>query len=183
MMREIEAQESEHVFQAGNDIPMVSMVLRSDRQSDQRRYNYSPTSNEVTMVFVNENGEPPFERDIRIYPKNPEDPQNNFVNLHILSSNLDPMTYALLYPYTANLDGKQTGSAMHTWGHSSIEFEQTSACSNIKQHRQQSETIQSHYERWKADSAVVGGFISASRGKQPTTLLYFNVRLLSHEEK
>ena len=77
---------------------MVNMALRRDRQSDQLRYN-SPTSNEVAMVFVNEDGEPPFERDIRIYPKNPEDPQNNFVNLHILSSNLDPMTYALLYPY------------------------------------------------------------------------------------
>src|SRR5277367_1134074 len=77
---------------------MVNMALRRDRQSDQLRYN-APTSNEVAMVFVNECGEPPFERDIRIYPKNPEDPNQQFINLHILSPNMDPMTYAILYTY------------------------------------------------------------------------------------
>ena len=77
---------------------MVSMVLRRDRQSDQRRYN-APLSNEVAMVFVNEDGEPPFARDIRIYPKNPEYPNHHFINLHILSPNMYPVTYAILYPY------------------------------------------------------------------------------------
>ena len=42
------------------------MIFKRDRQSDQRRYN-EPTSNEVAMVFVNEDGESPFHRDIRIY--------------------------------------------------------------------------------------------------------------------
>ncbi|XP_063781211.1 uncharacterized protein LOC134929546 [Pseudophryne corroboree] len=74
------------------------MALRRDRQSDQRRYN-KPTSNEIAMVFVNEDGEPPFQRDIRIYPKNPHDPKQTFINIHILSPNMDPMTYALLFPY------------------------------------------------------------------------------------
>lgn len=71
------------------------MVLRRDRETDQRRYNL-PTSNEVAMVFTNDDGEPPFERDIRIYPKSPN---ANIININILSSNLDPMTYALLYPF------------------------------------------------------------------------------------
>src|SRR5258705_11837063 len=79
-------------------MPMVSMVLRRDRQSDQRRYN-RPLSNEVAMVFVNEDGEPPFARDIRIYPNNPEYPNQQYINLHILSPNMDPVTYAILYPY------------------------------------------------------------------------------------
>jgi len=55
---------------------MVNMVLRRDRQSDKRRYN-APTSNEIAMIFVNEDGEPPFERDIRVYPKNPQDPDQH----------------------------------------------------------------------------------------------------------
>lgn len=51
------------------------------------------------MVFVNEDGEPPFERDIRVYPRNPRNPDEQFININLLSPNLDPMTYALLFPY------------------------------------------------------------------------------------
>src|SRR5258705_9710543 len=51
------------------------------------------------MVFLKEEGEPPFARDIRIYPKNPEYPNQQYINLHILGPNMDPMTYAILYPY------------------------------------------------------------------------------------
>jgi hypothetical protein len=98
MMREVEAQAARQAVQAGDRIPVVSLVFRRDRQSDQRRYN-APTSNEVAMVFVNEDGEPPFERDIRIYPRNPADPNQRFVNINILSPNLDPMSYAIMFPY------------------------------------------------------------------------------------
>ena len=98
LMREVEMRESERARQTGEEIPVVSMALRRDRQSDQRRYN-SPTSNEVAMVFVNEDGEPPFERDIRIYPRNPQNADQQFINLNILSPNMDPMTYAIFYPY------------------------------------------------------------------------------------
>ncbi len=59
MMRKIEAQETQCAVRAEKQIPMVSMVLRPDRQSDQQRYN-APLSNEVAMEFVNEDGEPPF---------------------------------------------------------------------------------------------------------------------------
>ena len=37
----------------------ITMALRHDRQTDERRFN-APTSSEVTMIFVNEDGEPPF---------------------------------------------------------------------------------------------------------------------------
>ncbi|GBM49420.1 hypothetical protein AVEN_149695-1 [Araneus ventricosus] len=51
------------------------------------------------MVFVNSDGEPPFERDIYVYPLNPENQQQPFININILSSNSDPMAYPILFPY------------------------------------------------------------------------------------
>ena len=49
--------------------------LAFQRQTDQRRYN-NPSSNEIAMVFVNNDNELPFERDIRVYQKNPLNSQN-----------------------------------------------------------------------------------------------------------
>ncbi|GBN21876.1 hypothetical protein AVEN_157152-1 [Araneus ventricosus] len=74
------------------------MVFRLDRHSDQRRYN-APTANEIAMVFVNSDGEPPFERNIRVYPLNLENTQQPFININILSPNLDPMAYPIFFPY------------------------------------------------------------------------------------
>ncbi|GBM09783.1 hypothetical protein AVEN_101821-1 [Araneus ventricosus] len=51
------------------------------------------------MVFVSSDGEPPFERNIRVYPLNPENPQQPFININILSPNLDPMAYPIFFPY------------------------------------------------------------------------------------
>ena len=98
MMQETMIKERDIAKSSGLDIPNVNMVFRRDRRADPRRFN-SPTANEIAMVFVNEDGEPPFERDIRVYPKNPTNPNQQFLNLNILSPNLDPMTYALLFPY------------------------------------------------------------------------------------
>lgn len=98
MIREVENRENIAAAAANQPPPQVSLVFRRDRRSDNRRYN-NPTSNEIAMIFVNEDGEPPFERDIRIYPKNPENSQHQYVQLNILSSNLDPMTYSILYPF------------------------------------------------------------------------------------
>jgi len=44
------------------------------------------------MVFVNDNGEPSFQRDIRVYPINPQDANKPFISLHFLSPNMDSMT-------------------------------------------------------------------------------------------
>ena len=98
MLKNIEREEIERAEQEGRQVPIVSMVLRRDRRADQRRYN-APNANEIAMVFVNEDGAPPFDRDIRIYPVNPVNAEQQFIHINILSPNLDPYTYAILYPY------------------------------------------------------------------------------------
>jgi hypothetical protein len=98
LMRDVEKRAAEQALQAGEEVPLVNMVLRRDRHFDKRRYN-APTCNEIAMVFVNDDGEPPFQRDIRIYPKNPMNPEQQFINISILSPNLDPMTYPIFYPF------------------------------------------------------------------------------------
>ncbi|GBN47778.1 hypothetical protein AVEN_227625-1 [Araneus ventricosus] len=98
MRREIESRVIAESNEAGEDVPVVNIVFRCDRHSDQRRYR-APTANEIAMVFVNSDGEPPFERNIRMYPLNPENPQQPFININILSPNLDPMAYPIFLPY------------------------------------------------------------------------------------
>lgn len=98
MMREMQAKEVRQARARGEEIPVVNMAFKRDRRSDQRRYN-QPTSNEVAMIFVNNDAEPPFERDIHVYPRNPVNPNQKFININILSPNLDPMSYAILFPY------------------------------------------------------------------------------------
>ncbi|GBM94272.1 hypothetical protein AVEN_61227-1 [Araneus ventricosus] len=98
MPRVVEARVLAESNEAGDDVPVVNMVFRCDRHSDQRRYN-APTANETEMVFVKSDGEPSFERNIRVYPLNPENPQQPFININIISLNLDPMAYPILFPY------------------------------------------------------------------------------------
>ncbi|GBL99575.1 hypothetical protein AVEN_68837-1 [Araneus ventricosus] len=98
VLREVDSRVIAESNEAGEDVPVVNMVFRRDRHSYQRRYN-APTANEIAMVFVNSDEEPPFERDIRGYPLNPENPQQPFINTNILSPNSDPMAYAILFPY------------------------------------------------------------------------------------
>ena len=58
----------------------------------QRRYN-EPTHDEVAAVFIGEDGAPPVNRDIVIYPRD-RPPQR----ISYMSCNLDPMCYPLLFP-------------------------------------------------------------------------------------
>ncbi|GBM97743.1 hypothetical protein AVEN_144327-1 [Araneus ventricosus] len=74
MLREGESRVIAESNGAGEDVSVVNMVFRRDRHSDQRRCNV-PTGNEIAMVFVKSDGEPPFERDFHVYPLNPENPQ------------------------------------------------------------------------------------------------------------
>ena len=53
-MHKIDAREAEIATLKIEEIPLVSMALRSGRQSDQLQFN-APTSNEVAMIFLNEN--------------------------------------------------------------------------------------------------------------------------------
>ncbi|XP_037049075.1 uncharacterized protein LOC119083457, partial [Bradysia coprophila] len=98
LMHEVQQRETELAAARNENVPIVHMVMRTDRQSDERRYNL-PTSNEIAMIFVNEDGEPPFNRDIRVYPRNPNNPNDVLFRLNIRNSNLDPMVYALMFPY------------------------------------------------------------------------------------
>ncbi|XP_077277509.1 uncharacterized protein LOC143905793 [Temnothorax americanus] len=90
MMRQVE----QDLNPRGNKAINLMLSFRNDPQHDQRRYN-APRANEIAVVFQNVDGEPPFERDIRIYNKNSNDVQQ----ISILDKRCDPMCYPLLYPY------------------------------------------------------------------------------------
>jgi hypothetical protein len=96
MLKEVEDNEKKRALAEDRPPREVTLALRSDREQDQRRYNL-PTHNEVAMVFVDQDGEPPFKRDIRIYPRTPT-AESQFVQLNILNPNLDPMTYPIFFP-------------------------------------------------------------------------------------
>ncbi|GBL99521.1 hypothetical protein AVEN_68798-1 [Araneus ventricosus] len=98
MLQKVESRVISESNEAGEEVPVVNMVFRRDRLSDQRRYN-APTANEIAMVFVNSDGESPFEGNIRVYPLNPENPQQPFININILSPNLVPRAYPIFFPY------------------------------------------------------------------------------------
>ena len=92
MLGDVERQEKERF---GDDVSHdVNIVFKRDRNDDRRRYNL-PSGDEVAMIFKNSIGEPPFERDFRVYPF----PNQPLINLNILSPNLDPMTYPVFFPY------------------------------------------------------------------------------------
>ncbi|CAK9299005.1 unnamed protein product [Gordionus sp. m RMFG-2023] len=76
-------------------LPTINMIFKGDRSSDRRRYNL-PSMDDVAMIFNNEDGEPPFKRDIKVYPKSND---NDLIILNVLSPNLDPMVYPLLFPH------------------------------------------------------------------------------------
>lgn len=80
--------------------PVVQMAILQNRNSDQRRYN-APRVNEVAVVFQNENGEPPLDRDLLIHCRVNEDQTSTrrTERINVLDPNLDPMVYPLLFPY------------------------------------------------------------------------------------
>lgn len=90
MMRQVE----QDLNQKGSENINLMLSVRKDPQHDQRRYN-APRANEIAVVFRNIDGEPPFERDIRIYNKKSNDVQQ----ISIMDKRCDPMCYPLLYPY------------------------------------------------------------------------------------
>jgi hypothetical protein len=90
-MRLLEQQEEERARRANE--PPRTCELRFKRGNDIRRYNF-PTSNEIAAVFVGENGAPPEERDIVVYPRNSPPEKISYTSCH-----LDPMSYPLLFPH------------------------------------------------------------------------------------
>lgn len=98
LMYEVQVEQAALAAANNLSVPRIQMAMRTDRQSDERRFNL-PTANEVAMIFVNEDGEPPFNRDIRIYPRNPDNAERALFRLNIRNCNLDPMVYSIMFPY------------------------------------------------------------------------------------
>jgi hypothetical protein len=92
-MREIELEQEQYAERNGCKVPEVRMFIKKDCGEDPRRYNI-PQIGEIAVVFVSENGEPPVDRDMVIYPKKEE---RSFIKS--LSANCDPMVYPILFPH------------------------------------------------------------------------------------
>ena len=90
-MHEVEQQQLRIAAENGVEPPEVTMYFK--RGHDRRRYN-EPRHDEVAAVFVSNDGAPPTDRDVVVHPKNaaPRD-------IPFLSSNIDPMTYPILFPH------------------------------------------------------------------------------------
>ena len=91
-MHEIELLEESRAHEERRQVQPVQMVFRRNACNDQRRYN-APNVGEVAAIFLGDDGEPPFHRDLTIYPRG-----EGYVKMSILSPNCDPMTYPLLFP-------------------------------------------------------------------------------------
>ena len=82
--------EQEQIRQFGVQTNSIKMIFK--RGNDQRRYN-KPHHDEVAAVFVGDEGAPPCQRDITVYPK---DTPCQIISY--MSANCDPMCYPLIFP-------------------------------------------------------------------------------------
>lgn len=89
-MHTVEQEEQQHAAEHDNEPRIVRMFFK--RGPDCRRYN-EPTHNEVAAVFVGEDGAPPANRDIVVYPtdRRPE-------RISCMSCHADPMCWPILFP-------------------------------------------------------------------------------------
>ncbi|GBM19767.1 hypothetical protein AVEN_59446-1 [Araneus ventricosus] len=71
----------------------VKMVFLEDKNLDMRRYNAPTLCTEVAAIFIGDNGEPPANRDICVYPVG-----NTCQSISPLNQCCDPMTHSLLFP-------------------------------------------------------------------------------------
>lgn len=68
MMSEVIDQEAQRFGYEKGIIPDIQMWITRNRNDDHRRYN-APSCNEIAIVFRNNDGEPPADRDIAIHPR------------------------------------------------------------------------------------------------------------------
>lgn len=95
-MIDVEKEQEEKAKRLGLKIPKVALCIKKYTGDDPRRYNL-PRVGEISVVFTDEDGNPPENRDFMIYPKSHTN-ENNLTTLSFLSQNTDPMTYPLLFP-------------------------------------------------------------------------------------
>ncbi|CAG7724840.1 unnamed protein product [Allacma fusca] len=95
-MIEVEQEETVKAQQESRPPREITMSIHIDNQKDLRRYN-APRFNEVAVVFRSDDGEPPFECDIRIYSRG----HTKDIAIHqaILNDDVDPMVYPILFPH------------------------------------------------------------------------------------
>lgn len=115
MLREVEEDAVREA--TGNDVrlPIIIIVFRRDQNFDQRRYE-TQNYNKIAMVFVNNDGDPLFDRDIRVYPLNPENSNRQLININILSPNVGPMSYPRFFRLVKQV-GSQIDNVIHIWVH------------------------------------------------------------------
>ncbi|XP_057310672.1 uncharacterized protein LOC130648633 [Hydractinia symbiolongicarpus] len=89
-MAEVEAEELNQAAAQNRGPSEVRMYLRVG--NDRRRYNL-PHHDEVAAVFVGQDGAPPGNRDVVIYPRG-----GDLQNISTMSANLEPMVYPLFFP-------------------------------------------------------------------------------------
>lgn len=93
MMFEVELEEEEEKRKMlKRPVRDIQMWIKRDRKLNQKVFNI-PSCNEVAIVFVTENGEPPIDRDICIHPRG-----DKSIPISNLSPNADPMIYPLMFP-------------------------------------------------------------------------------------
>ncbi|XP_075188624.1 uncharacterized protein LOC142288848 [Anomaloglossus baeobatrachus] len=99
MLKDVEAEEEQKAITYGTSMPSIVMAIKQERGQDPRRYN-KPRISEVAVVFQNDDGEPPFNRDILVHlhpdKNNPLLPKTQRIS--ILHSNLDALLYPLFFP-------------------------------------------------------------------------------------
>ena len=89
-MAEVLEEENQHAVIENRPPHQVPMFMH--RGQDRRRYN-EPHFNEVAAVFVGEDGAPPAQRDVIVYPRD-----QPLQQISSMSANLDPMCYPVLFP-------------------------------------------------------------------------------------
>ena len=89
-MHTIEQEEDNHAAELDREPQIVCLFFKPG--PDCRRYN-EPTHDEVAAVFVGEDGTPPANRDIVVYPRDRPPERISYMLCHI-----DPMCYPILFP-------------------------------------------------------------------------------------
>ncbi|PIC25660.1 hypothetical protein B9Z55_018506 [Caenorhabditis nigoni] len=94
MMGDVERREEEDAVLNDREANPIRMVFDVDSPKlDLRRYN-APTSNEVAVVYVQQDGQMPVSRSIAAHPKS-----GGFIRISETDPCCDPMSYPLFFPH------------------------------------------------------------------------------------
>ena len=98
LLHEVERTEQKSAAEENRSPTTVFMVLGISSELDERRYNLPTTANEVAAVFVSNDGLPPSNVRLAVYPRNIAS-NHPLTTISFLDPNCDPMTYPLLFPH------------------------------------------------------------------------------------